>query len=52
MSAQYPDSGVMKEVFVKYDIRENGYNLLEPGDNRGISSFDKEIVNSVGVINV
>ena len=52
MSERYPESGVMKEVVVKYNRQENGYNLLEPRDNGGISSFYEEIVNSVRRKNV
>ena len=42
----------MKEVVVKYDRRENVFDILDPRDNRGVVCFDKEIVNSVGSINV
>ena len=42
----------MKEVVVKYDIRENGRDLLDHIDNRDVIGFDKESVNNVGGINV
>ena len=41
----------MKEVVMKYDIQENGWDILEPRYNGGISGFDEERVNSVGVMN-
>ena len=31
----------MKDVVVMYDRQENGYDLLDPRDNRGASSFDE-----------
>ena len=52
VSAWYPERGVMKEVVVKYDSRDNGCDLLDPGDNGGIIGFDEESVNSVGGMNV
>ena len=52
VSAQYPDSGVMKEVVLKYEILENGCDILDPRDNGCVSGTDEEIVNSVGVMNV
>ena len=52
MSAQYPEIGTMKEVIVKYDSQENGCNTLDPGDNGGVSGFDKESINIMGGINI
>ena len=52
MSERYPYSVIIKEVVVKYDIQEKVCDLLEARDNGGVSSFDEEIVNSVGGMNV
>ena len=41
MSAQYPESGLMKEVALKYDSQENGFDLLDPIDNVGFIGFEK-----------
>ena len=47
MSAQYPDSGVMKEVVLKYEILENGCDILDPRDNGFVIGIDEESINSV-----
>ena len=52
MSARYSDSGMTKEVPVKYDIQYNGGDLFEPGENGGVSGFYEEIVNSVVGMNL
>ena len=52
MSAWDPESGVMKDIVVKYKSQENECDLLETRDNGGISVFDKESVNSADGMNV
>ena len=41
MIAQYPDIGVTKEAIVNNDSQENGFDILDPKENRGVSGFDK-----------
>ena len=36
---------------VKYDIQENGCDILEPIYNGGVGGVDEESVNSVGDMN-
>ena len=43
--------GVMKYFMVKYDIQENGCDILEPIYNGGVGGVDEESVNSVGDMN-
>ena len=52
MSAQYSESGAMKEVVVKFDSQENGYDILKPRYNGGVIGYKKVSVNSVGSMNV
>ena len=52
VSERYPESGLMKEVVVKYDRLENICDILKPRDNRGVIGFDEESFNSVGGMNV
>ena len=52
MTVRYLDSGVIKNISVKYEIWDNGCDLLDPRDNRGTSGFYEEIVNILGGTNV
>ena len=52
VSLWYPESGVMKEVVVSYNLWENECDILNPRYNVGVSRLDKENVNIMGDINV
>ena len=48
----YPESAVIKEVIVSYDIQPNGCGILDRRDNRGVISFEEDRAYSVGGMNV
>ena len=52
VSVRYPESGMTKQVVVKYDSQENRCDLLDPRENVVVSGFDEEIFISVGGMNV